>query len=172
MSEDDYPEELNDVFKSFDSSLRNVMTVMTPLLETERSEIVRKLPSLDVAKLDLVTAYAVNSMFWGFLLTQGVNPKLHPVKQELERIKTYMTKIKDIEERKYAPKLAKEAAKRFVRSAMFEQNESKTKETINPSSEELQPNPLKETKSKTPKKHKRSKKFNHDKKKKKRKLDS
>uniref|UniRef100_A0A8C9FV45 Nuclear nucleic acid-binding protein C1D n=1 Tax=Pavo cristatus TaxID=9049 RepID=A0A8C9FV45_PAVCR len=43
------------------------------------------LKPLEQAKLDLVSAYTLNSMFWVYLATQGINPKEHPVKQELGR---------------------------------------------------------------------------------------
>ena len=36
----------------------------------------------------------------GYLLCCGVDPKTHPVKQELDRIRTYMGKVKEIEDRK------------------------------------------------------------------------
>lgn len=54
------------------------------------------------------------------LITQGVNPRSHDIKGELDRIKSYMGKVREIEDRKNAPKLQKEAAKRFVRNAMFD----------------------------------------------------
>ncbi|XP_021245642.1 nuclear nucleic acid-binding protein C1D isoform X2 [Numida meleagris] len=80
------------------------------------------LEPLEQAKLDLVSAYTLNSMFWVYLATQGINPKEHPVKQELERIRTYMNKVKEIADKKKASKLDKGAASRFVRNALWEAN--------------------------------------------------
>ncbi|OBS77938.1 hypothetical protein A6R68_19672 [Neotoma lepida] len=40
-----------------------------------------------------------------YLATQGVNPKEHPVKQELERIRVYMNRVKEITDKKKAAKL-------------------------------------------------------------------
>uniref|UniRef100_A0A8C0RZ49 Nuclear nucleic acid-binding protein C1D n=1 Tax=Canis lupus familiaris TaxID=9615 RepID=A0A8C0RZ49_CANLF len=80
----------------------------------------RELDPLEQAKVDLVSAYTLNSMFWVYLATQGVNPKEHPVKQELERIRVYMNRVKEITDKKKAGKLDKGAASRFVKNALWE----------------------------------------------------
>ena len=82
--------------------------------------MLKKFSPLDMAKLDLVSAYSINSLFWMYLITQGVNPRKHEIKSELLRIKSYMDKINTIEDQKNAPKIVKDAAKRFVRNAMFD----------------------------------------------------
>lgn len=46
------------------------------------------------AKLNLVLAYALNSLFYIFLRTQNVNPANHPVRKELQRVQAYMEKLK------------------------------------------------------------------------------
>uniref|UniRef100_H2Y4M5 Nuclear nucleic acid-binding protein C1D n=1 Tax=Ciona savignyi TaxID=51511 RepID=H2Y4M5_CIOSA len=134
MAEDDYPQELNDVFKSFDANLSKVEETLKPMLTSQRSDLTREMDPIDNAKLDLVAAYAVNSFYWTYLIANGVNPKSHPVKSELDRIKTYMGKIKEIEDKKNAPKLQKEAAKRFIRSAMFDGDNYSNVETKVPKS--------------------------------------
>ena len=81
--------------------------------------------------MDLVSVYAVNSLFWAYLITQGINPRTHAIKGELDRIRIYMSKIKEIEDRGKAPTLEKGAAKRMVRNAMFdleEKNKERKKE--------------------------------------------
>ncbi|KAF7249462.1 Nuclear nucleic acid-binding protein C1D [Varanus komodoensis] len=50
------------------------------------------LDPLEQAKLDLVSVYTLNSMFWVYLATQGINPKEHPVKQEL-RAELYASQL-------------------------------------------------------------------------------
>merc|ERR1712036_17720 len=81
--------------------------------------------SMETIKIDLATAFTVNSLFWSYLVLQGVDPKSHPIKQELDRVQSYMAKVKEIEDKKKAPRLAKYAAKRFVRNAMFDLKEKK-----------------------------------------------
>lgn len=68
-------------------------------------------------------AYTVNALLYVFLKTQGVSAKdirqTH-VKQELERVKAFIKKIKDAEELAKGPKLKldKDASKRMVHSAL------------------------------------------------------
>ncbi|KAB0403405.1 hypothetical protein E2I00_003268, partial [Balaenoptera physalus] len=71
-------------------------------------------------KVDLVSTYTLNSVFWVYLATQGINPKEHPVKQELERIRLYMNRVKEITDKKKAGKLDRGAASRFVKNALWE----------------------------------------------------
>ncbi|XP_064366221.1 nuclear nucleic acid-binding protein C1D isoform X1 [Dromaius novaehollandiae] len=144
MSEDDinmedYPTEIHDYLAAFERSLVTVDEMLETMMSVSRSELLQKLEPLEQAKLDLVSAYALNSMFWVYLATQGINPKEHPVKQELERIRTYMNKVKEIADKKKASKLDKGAASRFVRNALWE------------------PNPENEPTSKTPAKAKKRK---------------
>ncbi|KAK3739934.1 hypothetical protein QZH41_015970, partial [Actinostola sp. cb2023] len=79
----DLPEEVTDSLESFHEALGKIDDAFKPLLETSVDDIKEKLEPIECAKLDLVVAYAVNSMFWMFLITQGVDPKNHPVRQEL-----------------------------------------------------------------------------------------
>ncbi|XP_054239622.1 nuclear nucleic acid-binding protein C1D [Indicator indicator] len=125
MSEDDtnteeYPTEIHDYLAAFEKSLGSVDEMLKTMMSVPRSELLQKLDPLEQAKLDLVSVYTLNSMFWVYLVTQGINPKEHPVKQELERVRTYMNKVKEIADKKKASKLNKGAASRFVRNALWE----------------------------------------------------
>uniref|UniRef100_A0A1A8J1D5 Nuclear nucleic acid-binding protein C1D n=1 Tax=Nothobranchius kuhntae TaxID=321403 RepID=A0A1A8J1D5_NOTKU len=79
-----------------------------------------QLDPLDQAKLDLMSVYTLNSLFWMYLVTQGINPREHGIKQELERIRTYMNRVKEITDKKKAARLDKGAASRFLRNALFD----------------------------------------------------
>ncbi|KAL9863153.1 nuclear nucleic acid-binding protein C1D isoform 2-T3 [Geothlypis trichas] len=88
MSEDDnnmeeYPTEIHDYLTAFEKSLGSVDEMLKTMMSVSRSELLQKLDPLEQAKLDLVSVYTLNSMFWVYLATQGINPKEHPVKQEL-----------------------------------------------------------------------------------------
>ncbi|NXU74814.1 C1D protein, partial [Oreotrochilus melanogaster] len=128
MSEDDahmedYPTEIHDYLAAFEKSLGSVDEMLKTMMSVSRSELLQKLEPLEQAKLDLVSVYTLNSMFWVYLATQGINPKEHPVKQELAALnRTYMNKVKEIADKKKASKLDKGAASRFVRNALWEPN--------------------------------------------------
>ncbi|ROI15175.1 Nuclear nucleic acid-binding protein C1D [Anabarilius grahami] len=123
---EDYPTEIEENLNDFDSSVGSVQNMVQTLVSVSRSD---KLDPLDQAKLDLMSAYALNSMFWMYLVTQGVNPKDHAIKQELERIRTYMNKIKEITDKRKAARLDKDAASRFVRNALWDAEDKKRKDT-------------------------------------------
>ncbi|NP_001026207.2 nuclear nucleic acid-binding protein C1D isoform X1 [Gallus gallus] len=122
INAEEYPTEIHDYLTTFEKSLTSVDEMLKTMMSVSRSELLQKLEPLEQAKLDLVSAYTLNSMFWVYLATQGINPKEHPVKQELERIRTYMNKVKEIADKKKASKLDKGAASRFVRNALWEPN--------------------------------------------------
>ncbi|KAG8510137.1 Nuclear nucleic acid-binding protein C1D [Galemys pyrenaicus] len=135
---EDYPVEIHEYLSTFENSIGGVDDMLKTMMSVSRNELLQKLDPLEQAKVDLVSAYTLNSMFWGmymtlelirkqdyfcvkiYLATQGVNPKEHPVKQELERIRVYMNRVKEITDKKKAGKLDKGAASRFVKNALWE----------------------------------------------------
>lgn len=124
-SEDGIPRELKEKLASFDTYLAELEANLDPLLSTPRAHLTEMLSTIDAAKVDLVSAYTINSLFWMYLNCCGVNPKTHAVKDELTRIQSYMTRVKEIEDKKKAPKLDKSASKRFVRSALWQAAQKK-----------------------------------------------
>ncbi|XP_075220346.1 ribosomal RNA processing 47 [Lycorma delicatula] len=78
----------------------------------------------DRVTYDLFLAYASTSLFWTYLRTLGIDPHQHPVKQEVERIKSYMTKAKTVHDRHLRPKIDQPASKRFVRNALWTPSEN------------------------------------------------
>ncbi|KAM3862831.1 nuclear nucleic acid-binding protein C1D [Diretmus argenteus] len=119
-AEEDYPSEIEEQLKAFDSSVNSVNTMLQTMMSMPRNDLLQKLDPLDQAKLDLMSAYTLNSLFWMYLVTQGINPREHGIKQELERIRTYMNRVKDITDKKAAARLDKRAAARFVRNALYD----------------------------------------------------
>ncbi|KAG2467330.1 C1D protein, partial [Polypterus senegalus] len=128
IEEDEYPTEIHEFLSDFECSLYTVDEMINTMISVSRGELLCKLDPLEQAKLDLMSAYSLNSLFWIYLVTQGVNPKEHAVKQELERIRTYMNKIKEIGDKKKAAKLDKSAASRFLRNALWEPNCGESKQ--------------------------------------------
>ncbi|KFV96569.1 Nuclear nucleic acid-binding protein C1D, partial [Eurypyga helias] len=121
MNTEENPTEIHDYLAAFEKSLGSVNEMLKTMMLVSRSDL-QKLEPLEQAKLDLVSVYTLNSVFWVYLATQGINPKEHPVKHELERIRTYMNKVKEITDKQKASKLDKGAASRFVRNALWEPN--------------------------------------------------
>ncbi|XP_029511257.1 nuclear nucleic acid-binding protein C1D [Oncorhynchus nerka] len=133
MAEDipveDYPTEIEEQLTGFESSVGAVNNMVQTILSMPRNELVKKLDPLEQAKLDLMSAYSLNSLFWMYLVTQGINPKEHAIKQELERIRTYMNRVKEITDRRKAARLDKAAASRFLRNALWTLEEGRSKDT-------------------------------------------
>ncbi|XP_064173905.1 nuclear nucleic acid-binding protein C1D isoform X1 [Anguilla rostrata] len=122
---EDYPTEIAESLTGFDSSVGSVNKMVDTMISLSKNELLQKLDPLEQAKLDLMSAYSLNSLFWIYLVTQGINPKDHGIKQELERIRTYMNKVKEITDRKKAARLDRGAASRFVRNALWEPESEK-----------------------------------------------
>ncbi|XP_068597525.1 nuclear nucleic acid-binding protein C1D [Brachionichthys hirsutus] len=129
-SKEDFPDEIDDQLRGFDLSVSAVTAMLEKLISMPRNELEQKLDPLEQAKLDLMSAYTLNSLFWMYLVTRGVNPREHGIKQELERIRTYMNKVKEIGDKKKAARLDKGAAARFVRNALYEPDEKKSRTKV------------------------------------------
>ncbi|KAH6925131.1 hypothetical protein HPB50_001177 [Hyalomma asiaticum] len=90
------------------------------------------LSPLDKARLDLTLLYTLNSLFWMYLCTVGEDPKQHSVRRELDRVKEYMTRAKQIADKAKAPKLVAGAAQRFVRNALWTPTDDSQKDGQEP----------------------------------------
>ncbi|AWP14514.1 putative nuclear nucleic acid-binding protein C1D isoform 2 [Scophthalmus maximus] len=121
MRTEDYPEEIDEQLTGFDSSVSSIKTMLEQLMAMPRNDLLQQLDPLDRAKLDLMSAYTLNSLFW------RVNPREHGIKQELERIRTYMNRVKEITDKKKASRLDKGAATRFLRNALYDPAEKDSK---------------------------------------------
>ncbi|KAJ3201919.1 DNA-binding protein c1d [Clydaea vesicula] len=82
-------------------------SIETPLFEVEKLiEEVIKIPyenrsesdKLTLIKLNVMLSFTINSLFFGYLKTQGANPSKHAVKSELNRIREKFQKISKISE--------------------------------------------------------------------------
>lgn len=76
-------------------------------------------------KYDLFLSYSLTSLYWIYLRTQGEEPAGH-IKSELDRVKKYMDRSKQIHDRKSMPKLDQAAAKRFIKSGLWNPNTETT----------------------------------------------
>ncbi|KAG7390856.1 DNA-binding protein c1d [Phytophthora boehmeriae] len=112
-----------EAFAGVEQTLAAVEEHLNVFKDTSMEEFVAPLSPLERAKVQVSLAYTINSLLFVFLKTQGVSSKdirqTH-VKQELERVKAFVKKIKDAEELAKGPKLTldKAASKRFIHSAL------------------------------------------------------
>ncbi|KAJ3293201.1 DNA-binding protein c1d [Borealophlyctis nickersoniae] len=79
---------------NLEAAVGKVEELLKPLLAAPFDQHASLLPPLDRAKLDVVVAFALTTLMFAFLKTQGVPPKDHPVRQEIDRIKSYVQKIR------------------------------------------------------------------------------
>ncbi|KAJ9587619.1 hypothetical protein L9F63_018940 [Diploptera punctata] len=87
------------------------------------SNVYDKLSLDDKVKYDLFLSYSLNTLFWMYLRTQGVDPLKHPVKNEIDRIREYNVKTKEIQDRKIMPHIDVAAAQRFIRNGLWQPNQ-------------------------------------------------
>jgi exosome complex protein LRP1 len=80
------------------SALQAVERHLEPLLAKNPNEVARKLAPLEQAELQVGLGYTVASLYFCHLLTQGIDPAEHPIKQELDRIQLYFRKLKTTKE--------------------------------------------------------------------------
>lgn len=85
-------------------------------------EVVEKnnLDALSKAKLDCTSAYALTSLVWMWLRTKGKNPKEAGVKAELDRVRTSMLKLKEIQDKAKRNPVDAQAAKRLVKGSLWQ----------------------------------------------------
>ena len=88
----DFPSELVAPVKNFQDSLNKVNEIFEPLHSQPLQDLVAKneLDALSKAKLDTVSAFAVNNLVWMWLRTKGENPKDAGVLAEINRVKKSM----------------------------------------------------------------------------------
>mmetsp|Transcript_44176 Transcript_44176/g.116981 ORF Transcript_44176/g.116981 Transcript_44176/m.116981 type:complete len:232 (-) Transcript_44176:53-748(-) len=103
-------------------SLGTLTAHLEPLLAQDMDDVKGKLTPLQSAELHVGLAFTVASLYFCNLITQGIDPADHPIRQELDRIQMYFKKVKTTAEEITAKSEAKnrvrvdvEAANRIVR---------------------------------------------------------
>ncbi|KAI9493213.1 hypothetical protein BDB00DRAFT_379688 [Zychaea mexicana] len=106
--------------KALKARIDLVQKHLDPILSGPLSETYGKLPTTEKAQFEVLLSFALNSLYYIYLKTHGVNPLDHQVTNELQRIKQYIEKIKVAEGRgpKRSMELDKDAADRFIKSAL------------------------------------------------------
>ncbi|TRY63277.1 hypothetical protein TCAL_04650 [Tigriopus californicus] len=124
-SSSDFPSELTGPISDFHGALSQLNAHLDPWLAVGRDELTSHLEPLAQAKLDLVSAFALNSLVWMWMRTQGQDPKESEVKTELDRVKSCMGRLKEIQDRAKRPNINLPAVKRMVTSGLWTPNSDK-----------------------------------------------
>ncbi|KXS17663.1 hypothetical protein M427DRAFT_54268 [Gonapodya prolifera JEL478] len=133
MDIDASPETLLSSLSDLNAALADALAFLTPLLAAPLGDTLHDLHPLDRAKLYIAVCSAIDTITFVFLRTQGINPRDHPVMQELERIKLYVAKVKSVEgsdKSQNAWRIDKAAAGRFIRAGLAGNEEVRKKSAL------------------------------------------
>ncbi|KAI9093110.1 hypothetical protein DFS34DRAFT_273225 [Phlyctochytrium arcticum] len=117
--------DMEAILNSLETVVAQVDSLLQPALEVPLDVQLGKLEPMQRAQLEVLMAFAINTIIFVFLKMNGVSPQDHPVKRELDRIKTYFVKLKQAAGLNKAPmKIDKAASKRFVFNALAGNSET------------------------------------------------
>ena len=77
---DDLPQDLKDTLAQFDDSIGKLETALDPLFKTKLADVAERLEPQDNAKLNILYAYAINTLFyskwkWISIASQNIHLK-------------------------------------------------------------------------------------------------
>ncbi|ORZ05470.1 hypothetical protein BCR42DRAFT_338047 [Absidia repens] len=72
---------------------------LQPLLKKDLVDTYNALPINEKCQLDVLLSYAINTLYYMYMRTQGQDPQQHDVFNELKRVQKYIEKIKVAEGR-------------------------------------------------------------------------
>ena len=103
----DFPPELVADTKKFQDSLTSLNKLLDTYESVPLQDLVEQnnLDSVSKAKLDCLSAFALNSLVWMWLRTKGQNPKETGVKAELDRVKACMIRLKEVQDKSRSEKV-------------------------------------------------------------------
>lgn len=128
--------DLLPLVEQLDDNVDGLEEAIAPLLNQPLTEISKKLPVLDKAKLHVLTTYALESLIFcklidisdndikltllAYLRLHGVDAKQHPVMRELTRVRQYFHKIQALETEPEQRKMTvdTQAAGRFIKHGL------------------------------------------------------
>ena len=117
----DFPSELITPVANVQSSLNNLNKILEVSQKIPSKELAeeKKLNSIEKAKLDCISAFALNTLVWTWVRTIGENPKEAGVKFELDRAKAAMIRLKQIQDKAKRNPVDSQAAKRLVKGSLW-----------------------------------------------------
>lgn len=105
-------------YESLKSSLMNMQEILDEVIPMKQHYSKMTLP--EKIEYDLFIAYTMNSLQWVQLRILGIDPNTHPIKFELNRVKTAMIKWHEVKDKSKRPTVDVKAAKRFIRSGLYD----------------------------------------------------
>ncbi|XP_026479129.1 nuclear nucleic acid-binding protein C1D-like [Ctenocephalides felis] len=109
--------ELIECMKQFHTKIKEINDNLDVVFDSDTCD------NLSVKKkvqIELYLSYALNSFFWMHLRTTGKDPTKHSVVTEMMKVREYMSKYKEIIDRDKKPTVDAQAAKRFIKRALWE----------------------------------------------------
>lgn len=112
---------------SLEEEVAKLEKILGPVIQTPLKDLKKSLTPFENAKLNLIMAYSINTLYYMFLKTQGLSPQQHPVTEELERVRDYFHKLNTVAGKtkpdQMTLRLNKDAADRFIKHALADVNE-------------------------------------------------
>lgn len=65
---EDYPAEIHEYLSTFENSIGAVNEMLKTMVSVSRNELLQKLDPFEQTKVDFISAYTLNSMFWGMYI--------------------------------------------------------------------------------------------------------
>lgn len=126
LLEEGLPADIATAVANFADGVNDIEERVRRLQRTPWADLCRGLSPLESARLHLMVAYTINTIFYMYLKTQGIPANNHPVMEELERVKAYIRKVRNVskeaEEKADTSKrqisLNATAAQRFIAHAL------------------------------------------------------
>lgn len=79
------------------TNLHNSVQKIRNLLDLAYKEnISNKLTTSEKIDYDLFLSYSLDTLYWMYLRTKGIDPNDHEIKDQLSRVKTYMIRAKQV----------------------------------------------------------------------------
>ncbi|CAG2122513.1 unnamed protein product, partial [Medioppia subpectinata] len=80
---EDFPSQMKQPIRDLHQSLADLKQCLHTFNTNYKNMKSASTDPLSKARVELTTAYAMNSLFWIYLTTKGVNPHEHPIKDEI-----------------------------------------------------------------------------------------
>ncbi|CDS40704.1 nuclear nucleic acid binding protein C1D [Echinococcus multilocularis] len=124
------PNEISQLLVSFSDSIQGISDTIESYKEAMKTNAI-ELPPMQRVQTELSLAYAMNALFFVYLRCHGVDVKDHPILKELERLTACLKRCQNICGKQSSElshsRLDKEASKRFVKRALWQSAQSKTR---------------------------------------------
>ncbi|KAL7062631.1 hypothetical protein AAHC03_0885 [Spirometra sp. Aus1] len=125
---DSIPSEVSQHLVKFSEAIQDSWDIVATYRESIKGEK-SELSVMQRIQTDLSMAYAINALYFVHLRCNGVEVKDHPILKELERITACLRRCQNLCEKQSSKRLHldKQATTRFVRNALWQSAQSKTK---------------------------------------------